>query len=118
MQIIRIPKDLPDFIQTIQLDDGHASYPVRIHLRWNDRLGDSGMWIISFYKTTGEALRIGIPLVAGMNLTSRLGIPELGKGHLYCFHVDETIKAVSREDLYNQTAKLYYLEDSEYDSLT
>lgn len=119
MQTLPITRNLPDFIQTVHLDDGHKSYPVRIKLKWMDRLGESGqgMWTISLYLTSGEAILLNLPLVVGLDINSRFASESLGKGVLVCTHT-EGIKEIGRDDLFEGVATINYLQEVEYDNLT
>lgn len=119
MQQVPIKEGTQDFIQTLQLDDGIETLPIRLRLRWSSRLGedDLGMWVLSFYKSNGEPLITGIPLVVGLDITGRFGRDELGTGHLVCVHVDGLVE-VGFNDLTNGKANIYYLTDAEYDAIT
>lgn len=119
MQKLPVNLEHPDFIQTLQFEDGHETLPLRFRLRWNSRLGEEGegMWVFYFYKANGEPIVQGIPITTGLNLTTRFGRDELGKGVLVCQHIDGIVD-VGRNDFIEGKANLYYLTGEEYDAAT
>jgi hypothetical protein len=119
MQQLPIDSKLPDFIQTLQLEDGIETLPIRFRLRWNSRLGavGEGMWSFYFYKANGEPLVEGIPITTGLDLTTRFGKDELGKGVLVCQHINGLVD-VGRNDFSDGKANIYYLTGAEYANLT
>lgn len=120
MQTLPVLTDSASFIQTVHLDDGTATLPLRIKLRWNSRMGatEDGQWLISFYDTLGSPLVLSLPLVINMDMLTRFAKEEFGRGVLYCSHVSGKDAEVGRYDLFNGLASINYLTEEEYAAVT